>query len=123
MPRAAALSDDADCLYSVKPAFRQGVTFKVQDARELGENDGMEAGNDIVICRNSVFMYLSAECRKKVLKRIWESLNARGYLIIGLRDRLPDSEALPTRMFQPVYGGHGMENLGVYCKVSHLTGH
>jgi hypothetical protein len=25
----------------VKPAFRQGVTFKVQDARELGKNDGM----------------------------------------------------------------------------------
>ena len=66
-------------------AIREGVAFKKHDIIHEAPFSGM----DIIFCRNLAFTYFSKECQIDVLKKIYPSLNGKGYLIIGKDESLP----------------------------------
>ena len=71
--------------YVIGRSVRESVEFRKHDIIHEGPFSGM----DIVLCRNLAFTYFSKECQLDVLKRIFRSLNERGYLIIGKDEVLP----------------------------------
>ena len=81
--------------YVIDRSIRESVEFTEHDIVHEGPFSGM----DIVLCRNLAFTYFSKECQLDVLKKIFRSLNERGYFIIGKDEVLPLT--YPT-LFVPV---------------------
>jgi chemotaxis protein methyltransferase CheR len=73
-------------VYALDPSIRQAVQFRRHDI--LHEESG-PAKNDIVLCRNLAFTYFSKEAQINVLRRIAESMNPDGFLLIGKDEALP----------------------------------
>ena len=71
--------------YFLDQSIREGVEFRGHDI--IHEEPFSEM--DIVFCRNLAFTYFSKECQMNVLKKIANSLNEEGYLIIGNDESLP----------------------------------
>lgn len=74
-----------DHSYCVRDAYRQGVTFMLQDMR----SELPEGPFDLVLCRNLVFTYFEPNLQRQTLGRIAGVLRAGGYLVIGAHERLP----------------------------------
>lgn len=77
--------DICDEKMTVKPSFKKYMTFEQHNL----VNDRYPAENDIIFCRN-VMIYFDLNLKKRVLKKLHDSLSDEGYLIIGYYDMLPD---------------------------------
>jgi chemotaxis methyl-accepting protein methylase len=82
--------------YILDPSIRDGVEFRRHDL--IHEEPFL--GMDIVFCRNLAFTYFSKKSQMSVLKKIANSLNEEGYLIIGKDELLPPT--YPT-LFVPIF--------------------
>jgi chemotaxis protein methyltransferase CheR len=71
--------------YVVDRSVQESIEFRKHDILRESPFSGM----DIVLCRNLAFTYFSKESQMSVLRKIFESLNEGGYLIIGKDERLP----------------------------------
>ncbi|MDX1589932.1 MAG: protein-glutamate O-methyltransferase CheR [Oleiphilaceae bacterium] len=69
--------------WQLKPAIHNMVTF-----RELNLLERYSQGRfDLIFCRN-VLIYFSADLKKDILRRLHQSLNPGGYLILGASESL-----------------------------------
>ena len=96
--------------YCLRPAFREGVRFRLQDIRRA-----RPAGPfDLVLCRNLVFTYFDLDLQIALLRRIAARLRPGGYLVVGAHERLPDDAA----GLVPLDG-----SVPIYRKIAHEDGH
>jgi chemotaxis protein methyltransferase CheR len=84
--RAFAPSGNLLCL---RPEFRQGIRFLLQDIRSAMPDGPF----DIILCRNLVFTYFDDALQRRLLDRIYERLAPRGFLVLGAHERLPTDRA------------------------------
>lgn len=74
-----------DSGWSLKEDYRRAVQFVEQDVRS-----GMPQGAfRLVLCRNLVFTYFEEGLQREVLGRMVERLAPGGFLVTGVRERLP----------------------------------
>ncbi len=85
-----------DGWYRIDPSVKPYIQWKGHDI--LREDPFL--GMDILFCRNLVFTYFSKESQIDTLKKLFLSLNDRGYLVIGKNESLPLT--YPT-LFTPMY--------------------
>ncbi|MBM4338912.1 MAG: protein-glutamate O-methyltransferase CheR [Deltaproteobacteria bacterium] len=71
--------------YVLEQVIRESVDFRKQNILE----DEPFSGMDVVFCRNLAFTYFSKESQTKVLKKLAEGLNEKGFLVIGKDEILP----------------------------------
>jgi chemotaxis protein methyltransferase CheR len=96
--KAFQIKDESYCL---RPEYHAVVEFIQQDVRA-----GLPPGPlDILLCRNLVFTYYTAELQKRLLKEMAGILCKEGILLIGVHESLPAE--MPE--FQVV-----SERLGIY---------
>jgi len=93
--------------YILGQAVRKCIEFKRHDIIHEEPFPGM----DIVFCRNLAFTYFSKETQIDVLKKIANSLQEKGYLLIGKDESIPLT--YPT-LFVPVFPTEK-----IYKKFSH----
>jgi len=74
-----------DGFYLIDRSARENIVFSRHDILHEEPFPGI----DLVCCRNLAFTYFSKESQVKVLKKIFQSLNEVGYLIIGKDEALP----------------------------------
>jgi chemotaxis protein methyltransferase CheR len=80
--------DRTDSCYCVKPEFRQGINFLVQDLRAQTATGPF----DLVLCRNVAFTYFAEPLQRQTLLRILTQLLPGAYLVIGTHERMPDRD-------------------------------
>jgi chemotaxis protein methyltransferase CheR len=78
----------SDNQYCVKPEFRQGINFLVQDLRAQTATGPF----DLVLCRYVAFTYFTEPLQKRTLLRILSQLLPGAYLVIGAHELLPDRD-------------------------------
>ncbi len=71
--------------YAIDRSVGESIVFRKHDILHEEPFPRM----DIVFCRNLAFTYFSKEYQVNVLKKISESLNDGGYLVIGADEMLP----------------------------------
>ncbi len=87
--RAAAF-DKIGGGYAVRPAFRPGIAFRLQDIRRR-----RPAGCfDLVLCRNLAFTYFDEAVQRRILGAIAARLRPGGVLVVGAHERLPPGGGL-----------------------------
>jgi len=85
--RDAALEPERD-LFRVRPAFREGVSFRIADIRAE-----MPPGPfDLILCRNMAFTYFSEDLQRRVLRGLRDRLVPGGLLVTGTHERPPQIE-------------------------------
>lgn len=77
----------SDASYCLRPRFRDGVRFEQLDLRRSVPGGPF----DVILCRNSVFTYFSAEMQAETLARLDAVLRPGGYLVLGSHEALPDT--------------------------------
>ncbi|MGE5219307.1 MAG: CheR family methyltransferase [Chloroflexota bacterium] len=82
---ALVSSGDEFCL---KDAYRDAVTFLVQDLRERTP-DGLF---ELILCRNLVFTYFDEISQRETLVRLTSKLAQQGALVIGKLESLPEGK-------------------------------
>jgi chemotaxis protein methyltransferase CheR len=83
--------EQAHGAYRLKPAYRRGITFLVQDIR----NEQAEGPFDLVLCRNLVFTYFDDALQAELLGRIVATMRGGAALVLGIHEELPpDTRAL-----------------------------
>lgn len=89
-----------DGLFRLLPAFRLGITLRLQDIRRR-----RPAGPfDIILCRNLVFTYFAAPLQARLLRAIRARLRPGGVLVIGGHEDLPDDSGFaPLVPGLPIY--------------------
>jgi chemotaxis protein methyltransferase CheR len=97
--RAVAF-DRCDQSHCISAGHRTGVAFALQDIR----SEQPAGPFDLILCRNLVFTYFEPELQNSMLDRIASVLRGGGYLVIGARERLPDSSGI----FEQVAGHRGI---------------
>jgi chemotaxis protein methyltransferase CheR len=100
--RDAALERSGD-RYCVKRAYRELVTFGLQDIRCTLPDRRF----DLVLCRNVAFTYFDETVQRSVLGALAERLVEGGALVVGSTERLPEM----ARRLEP-----WSAKLGVYRK-------
>ncbi|MCX4186896.1 CheR family methyltransferase [Methylophaga sp. OBS4] len=82
--RSAAFNQKNDD-YCLKPQYQAMVEFRQQDIRtELPDKTF-----DLILCRNLVFTYFDESLQQTTLQRMLTRLRPGGWLIVGVRERLP----------------------------------
>lgn len=82
--RDAALEPAGD-LFRIRPAFREGVSFRLADIRAE-----MPPGPfDLILCRNMAFTYFCADLQRRVLRGLHDRLVPGGLLVTGAHERPP----------------------------------
>ena len=76
-----------DETYCLKPKFQQGVEFKRHDVRQKFPHRIF----DVILCRNLVFTYFDITLQKKILADFKRHLTPNGLLVLGVRERLPNT--------------------------------
>jgi chemotaxis protein methyltransferase CheR len=100
----AAFTESGDCL-CVKPEFRDGVDFVLQDIRR----DMPEGRFHLVLCRHLAFTYFNEALQQETLGRVLTKLVSGGILVTGKQEPLP---------IQPVELQPCQPNMGIYRKLS-----
>ena len=77
---------DRFCLVS---ELRQYVVFEAQDLRRVKSAEVF----DVILCRNLAFSYFELSEQRAILRQLLARLPASGYLVLGLREHLPDEVA------------------------------
>lgn len=85
-----------DGLWCLKPEYKTGVEFVVQDVRRAAPVGPF----DLILCRNLAFTYFDAEGQRQALRRLLAALRAGGALVIGGKERLPEG-AFPVTPWRP----------------------
>jgi chemotaxis protein methyltransferase CheR len=80
--------DRANNRYCVKPEFRQGINFLVQDLRAQTATGPF----DLVLCRYVALTYFAEPLQRRTLMRIFRQLLPGAYLAIGAHERMPDRD-------------------------------
>lgn len=73
---------------SLKPEFRDPVTFKTQDIRETAPEETFH----MILCRYVAFTYFDEVLQERTLRTLVERLRKGGALVIGNRETLPKGE-------------------------------
>jgi chemotaxis protein methyltransferase CheR len=98
--RDAGFSRDGE-KYTLKPEFRQGITFRVEDIRQQ-----IPAGRfHLVLCRNLVFTYYQETLQCQLLSFIKNAMVDSGVLVLGVHEQLPTESSgfSPLSPRLPVY--------------------
>lgn len=87
-------------LYCVASEYRAGIRFEHADAAQV-----LPAGPfDLLLCRNVVFTYFTPERQIEMLARLRSVLAPGGYLVLGVKERLPDQvEGFRALDHGPIY--------------------
>jgi chemotaxis protein methyltransferase CheR len=85
---ARAFTHDDD--YCLRPAFRQGVRFLLQDIRAVQP----EGPFDLVLCRNLVLTYFENGLQRRILTEIAARLRSGAALVVGKDEALPATVGL-----------------------------
>ena len=85
--RAEAFDQTPEGFY-LKPAYRQSVTFLVQDIRKAAPNELF----DLILCRYLAFTYFDAPLQRATLRRLTERMHRGGAFIVGRNEGLPDGQ-------------------------------
>jgi chemotaxis protein methyltransferase CheR len=80
----AAFTRSDDC-YCVKPEFRNGIDFVLQDMRA----EMPDGRFHLVICRHVAFTYFDEALQQETLRRILTKLHSGGVLVTGKQEPLP----------------------------------
>ena len=83
--------------YKLKDEFKNPVTFQRQDIRQQLPGGPFS----IILCRNLVFTYFTADIQTKLLKQMLSKLRPAGYFIIGEHEALPDETGLKQHPESP----------------------
>ena len=83
--RDAAFSHSAEG-YCLRDDYKAMVEFKQQDIRSSMPADDF----DLILCRNLAFTYFDAPTQQAILSRLYEHLQTKGWLILGVHEHLPD---------------------------------
>jgi chemotaxis protein methyltransferase CheR len=78
----------SDNQYYVKPEFREGINFSVQDLRAQPAIGAF----DLVLCRYVAFTYFAEPLQKRTLRHILSKLLPGAYLVVGAHERIPDRD-------------------------------
>ena len=89
-----------DGAFRLRPAFRHGITLRLQDIRRR-----RPAGPfDLILCRNLAFTYFAAPLQARLLRAIRARLRPGGALVIGGHEDLPgDGGFAPLAPGLPIY--------------------
>jgi chemotaxis protein methyltransferase CheR len=85
--------------FCLKPEFRAGVEFAVQDVRR----EMPEGPFHVVLCRNVVFLYFAAGVQRRVAAGLRERLAPGGVLLVGRHEELPPDTAGFAPLARGVY--------------------
>jgi chemotaxis protein methyltransferase CheR len=80
--------DHTDNRYCVKPEFRRGINFIVQDLRAQTATGPF----DLVLCRYVALTYFAEPLQRRTLLHILTQLLPGAYLVIGTHERIPYCE-------------------------------
>jgi chemotaxis protein methyltransferase CheR len=80
--------DRVNNCYCVKPEFRKGIKFLVQDLR----TETATGPFDLILCRYVAFTYFAEPLQRQTLLRIFTQLLPGAYLVIGAHERIPDRD-------------------------------
>lgn len=94
--REAAFEPRGD-LFCVRPDYRDGITFALQDIRDEWPSGPF----DLILCRNLAFTYFLPNVRAAVFAEIDRRLRPGGYLAIGGHESLPPEAS----GYDPAFGG------------------
>jgi chemotaxis protein methyltransferase CheR len=91
--------------YCLRPEFRRGVEFVVDDIRTSMPAERFH----LLLSRNLVFTYFDEKLQRQILGRLVERLRPGGVLVVGVHERLPDDvspelQACPSRRGMYVKG-------------------
>ena len=86
--------------YLLKPRFKNGVHFEIQDIRELMP----EGPFDMILCRNLVFTYFDEIMQSEILHGLAERLCIGGVLVIGIHESLPAGDYGLEEEAPAIYG-------------------
>ncbi len=86
--------DQVGSLFCVKPQYREGIDFLLQDLR----SEVPALLFDLILCRYVAFTYFAPPLQEQVLACILAQLLPNGYLVIGTHERLPGDKAPLTPM-------------------------
>jgi len=78
--------------YCLKPEYQRCVQFSQQDIRDEKPGECF----DLILCRNLVFTYFEDALQRKILYRISNLLKPNGALVLGIHEKLPDSDSVFT---------------------------
>jgi chemotaxis protein methyltransferase CheR len=71
--------------FRLKGEFQENISLIQQDIRE----ETPPGDYDLILCRNLVFTYFRENLQTELLHRITGKLRNRGYLVIGIHEKLP----------------------------------
>lgn len=74
--------------FCIKPAYRKGLTFLLQDIREAAP----EGPFHLILCRNLLFTYFDETLQRKLLNTILDRLVPGGAFVIGRTENLPEGD-------------------------------
>lgn len=86
---AAQAFEKADNLLCVRPAFRKGVTFALEDIKKRMPKGPFA----LVLCRNLAFTYFDEPVQRRILNGLAACMQIGGFLVIGAHERLPDGQS------------------------------
>ena len=86
--------------FCVRNTVKSKVTFLEQDIRRALP----EGLFHLVLCRNVVFTYFEEELQREILERIKKNMHARGVLVLGSHETLPQG----ATGFDPCPGARGV---------------
>ncbi len=78
--------------FVVKPAYRELVSFELQDIRTTVPDEWF----DLILCRYVVFTYFDDIQQREILVKIEQKLVVGGVLVIGSTEDLPEGATLLT---------------------------
>lgn len=85
--RKQAFEEVADG-FLIKPAFREPVTFAVQDIRQAAPPGTFH----LILCRYVAFTYFDSTSQSNILRQLVERLVLEGALVVGRNETLPSGE-------------------------------
>ncbi len=87
---------DLEGHYAIRKEFRENIEFMKQDIREQMP----EGFFHLIFCRNLVFTYFEEALQLEILRKIVDRIVPEGMLVIGKREKLPDSvrDIIPTNI-------------------------
>ncbi|MDY0042659.1 MAG: CheR family methyltransferase, partial [Desulforhabdus sp.] len=71
---------------TLQDSIKQGILWKTLD---LLNDDPPAEGLHLIFLRNNILTYYSPPLLQPALKKVTESLELEGYLIIGAKEKLP----------------------------------
>ena len=95
----------------LSPRFQHDVEFQVQDLRDESPSGTF----DLILCRNLAFTYFATDLQNSVLKRLSDSLEPGGFLVVGAHEVIPEPWRHALRKVSPcLYQKNATETIPPY---------